>query len=333
MCEDNKKQDNFCSKCGSPLHDDGIPPFARIAIAGQQPFAVGGAGGNLVLSNAGLSSQTTYQIAPPATGTSDTIPSNTSTSPITNKTLDFGLNTISQGWQSPLIARYGDMQSLATAATTGSQGLSGVLSAHTHIAGGSVIPAWDTTVGLYTAYTSTASTANAEAGVKWSAGVSGGNAFGQCRTNFATRMRALVKGAQTANTRFYFGLSSLTSASSVPVSDAPLGSTDSGIFLGYSSNVSSGVWNIYNNNGGQAETITATTGTTASDTNWHTLEINWAAAATSLNVIIDGHAQTAISTHIPANTTNLYLYCAGQSGASASAITYNIKGIHFESFG
>lgn len=306
-----------------------IPPFAfqaqnaNVANTGITPFPVGT---NLVLSASGLTAPRTVTY-PDVSGQADVI---SATQTLTNKTVDAGLNTLSQVWQSPMVVRYGEMQPVQTAATTASQGISGALQQMTHIGSVSIVPAWDTVNGLFLAYTSGAA-GNAEGGVRWSAGVSGNNAFGVTRTNFATRMRALIKGSQTANTRFYFGFTSLTSAAAVPISDAPLGTTDLGVLLGFSFNVASGVWNTYNNDGSGAEVIVATTGTTASDTNWHTLEINWANGGVGgINCIIDGHAQPAITTRIPATSTNLYPYCSGQSGGTASSIVMNIAAIQLE---
>jgi hypothetical protein len=250
---------------------------------------------------------------------SDVLDTQTSTNSLTNKTFDVGLQTlVSQEWTSPMIQRYGEMQALGGASTAaGSIALSGALFAHTTGTIGTISNAFDAVEGL-TAVIPTTAVANVEAGFLSPTGT------GICRRAFYTRARSRAKASATTAIRRYLGF---TSNSALPISDTPLGAGDSGILLGYRSTDS--VWNIFNNDGSGAEIVTPTTGTTSTDLLYHTCEINWTANG-NVNVLIDGNAQTVISTRIPATGTSLFFNDVVQTTAAATANTGTWHGIQFE---
>jgi hypothetical protein len=65
---------------------EGIPPFVSHAL---DNFRIGN---NLILTQSGLSAATTFSVANPASGNTDTIPTLTSTSTMTNKSHDSTIN-------------------------------------------------------------------------------------------------------------------------------------------------------------------------------------------------------------------------------------------------
>lgn len=297
-----------------------IPSTAWASLSGANQTSIGNPltiGTNLVFSQSGLSGVRTFTLP----NLSDVIDTQTSTNSLTNKTIDAGLQTlISQAWTSPMVQRYGEAQALGTNLTTAAAvtALSGALAAHVPTGAGTNTVAFDTTEGLVAGYVTGAASGQ-------NAGLVSPTGSGLCRRSFYVRARTRCKVNTTGTSiRQYFGF---TSASSLPISDTPLANGDSGVLIGYRSTDS--VWNIFNNDGSGAAIVTATTGTTSTDTNYHTLEINWAAAG-NVNVIIDGNIQTAISTRIPAVGTTLFFNNVAQTTASATANTLTHHATEFE---
>jgi hypothetical protein len=239
---------------------------------------------------------------------------------MTNKTLDArGTgNSLPNVECSPLVKRTGKAQPVASGTTpTNIMVYEGTLSQHIGTGAGSNNCTFDTTEGLIANYATTA-TGNLNAGiVSPTTGLAGRRLFG---------MRAVTRAKLSASTssRFYFGF---TNAGTLPISDTPLATGDSGIIVGYSG--ASTNWTIFHNDGGGAAIADNLLTPTAKDALFRTIEINWTPSG-NVNVIFDGVAQTPISTRIPATTQNLLFNCLGQT-TTTSARTFSIAGAWMES--
>jgi hypothetical protein len=183
--------------------------------------------------------------------------------------------------------------------------------------GGTNSNTFDTTEGLL-AVLQTSSTSNSKAGlVANTAGVGIG------RRLFAMRFKIRAKIDSTTSARYYFGV---TSNSTLPATDTPIATSESGVIVGFNS--SDTTYQIYTNNGeGSEATKTAVTGNIAKDTNFHTIEINWV-ASDNIIIIFDGTTQT-VSTALPATTANLF-FNAVVENTSSTQRAISIKGILVE---
>jgi hypothetical protein len=194
----------------------------------------------------------------------------------------------------------------------------GVLADHTKTGASSIATTFDTTEGVVTTFTTTA-TGGLNAGL-----VSPTTGVGVGRRLFAARMKTRSSIDSTTSARYYIGW---TSATALPISDTPLATTDSGILVGWSSTDTN--WTIYTNNGGgSAATKTNVTGPIAKNAVYHDIEISWAASG-NVTVIFDGTSQT-VSTALPATTTNLYYNHVAQT-TTTTARSNNIKYVWYES--
>jgi len=190
---------------------------------------------------------------------------------------------------------------------------------------GSVIPTgggtnsntFDTTEGLL-AVLQTSSTSNSKADL--AANTAG---VGIGRRLFTMRFKIRAKIDSTTSARYYFGV---TSNSTLPATDTPIATSESGVIVGFNS--ADTTYQIYTNNGeGSEATKTAVTGNIAKDTNFHTIEINWV-ASDNVIIIFDGTTQT-VSTALPATTANLFFNAVVENtGSTQRAIL--IKGILVE---
>jgi hypothetical protein len=286
------------------------PPTSALA----SPTTIGS---NVSLSQGSVVSATTYNF--PVTTSPDTLVTNNDVATLTLKSIAADTNTLSGIWTSPIVQRYGDVQAGLGTTAGSTTVLTGALNQTiTPTAAGSFATAFDNTEGLCIAFATTAS-----------ANINGGlvaiTTAGIGRRAFSVRVRSRAKVNTTgASIRRYFGF---TSNGTLPITDTPLGAGDSGVLVGYRS--TDAVWNIFNNDGSGAEIVTATTGTTSTDSAFHTIEINWAANGNA-NVILDGNVQTAISTRLPAAATNLFFNDVVQTTASASANTLTLHGTQIE---
>lgn len=109
----------------------------------------------------------------------------------------------------------------------------------------------------------------------------------------------------TAGVRLWFGFTSLQA---LPVSNTILGTTDSGVIIGYGSATTN--FTAYNNDGAGGAAMTNNFGAgVAKDNNWHTFEI--AMTLTTVTCALDG-ASVLMSSQIPATSTPLYFNCLVQ---------------------
>ena len=110
----------------------------------------------------------------------------------------------------------------------------------------------------------------------------------------------------TSGVRLYLGFTTLQA---LPATNTPLGSSDSGVIIGFGSSTAN--FTVYNNDG-SAAAQTADFGTgIAKDAAWHTFEID----ATGNNVVVcrlDGGNDVTLGSRIPANTTTVYFNCVVQ---------------------
>jgi hypothetical protein len=305
----------------------GLPTFAWTAVMmipptsnAASPFTIGT---QLVLVQTGLSQVSTFAFPNVA---SDTIVTQFAPQTLDFKTMDAYLNSFSGVYQSYSIKRVGGFQSIPTVAVAGSQGLDGALAANTHAAASVSQPSWDSTIGLFTRYTSSTS-ANNNAGI-----ISPTTGIGCCITNMATRIVARVRVNTTTAERLYFGV---TSNTVLPKSDTPLGSGDSGAIIGYNQGTESGgtanLWELFNNDA-SGTMVQQTLGIGNSDTNWHLLQLTWPAGASQITAQVDSNNPITITSRYPAATTGLYFNCVGQN-TSTSAITTDIHAAFLETFG
>ena len=255
--------------------------------SGGAPFNIG----NLVLSATGLTAARTFTFP----DQSDTVTTTIGVQTFTNKTIDAGLNPHIQLYQSPLLMRTGGFESHSSTTTGGF--LDGALANHTITPSSGITQGWDTTYGLYTIFTSGASSGNL-AGI-----TSPTAAAGIARTNFATRIGSVAAATATTSIRRVVGFSSNVSAWPPSNTDVFLGAGDSGIAVGYRS--SDTTWQIFNNDGSGAMVVTPVSPTINTDAAFHTVSIQWPAGGASATVTVDGNVQTPISTRLPAITTNL----------------------------
>lgn len=110
----------------------------------------------------------------------------------------------------------------------------------------------------------------------------------------------------TAGVRLYVGWTSLQT---LPASNTPLGTADSGVIIGFGS--ASTNYTVYNNDGSAAAVTNNFASGIAKDASWHTFTID----ATGNNVVIcrlDGTNDVTLGDRIPANTTTLYFNCVVQ---------------------
>lgn len=106
--------------------------------------------------------------------------------------------------------------------------------------------------------------------------------------------------------RFYMGF---TSNQTLPATNTPLGSADSGVIIGYGSATAN--FTVYNNDGSAAAVTNNFGSGIAKDASWHSFTID----ATGNNVCVcrfDGTNDVTLGDRIPANATTLYFNCVVQ---------------------
>lgn len=110
----------------------------------------------------------------------------------------------------------------------------------------------------------------------------------------------------TSGVRLYIGWSSLQA---LPATNTPLGSSDSGVIIGFGSATAN--YTVYNNDGSAAAVTNNFGAGIAKSAAWHTFTID----ATGNNVVvcrIDGTNDVTLGDRIPANSTTLYFNCVVQ---------------------
>jgi len=193
--------------------------------------------------------------------------------------------------------------------------ITGILTGGTNVGAGSITSVYDTTEGMTIADATTA-TANLNAGyVSPTAGIG----LGRRLTNL--RMKARFKVDSTTSARVYMGFTSLAT---LPISDTPLGNTDSGVMIGFRSTDAN--YSVFNNDGSGAMVVTASS--TAKDANFHTMEVKILASGNAI-CSLDGTTIATVSTRLPATTTNLFFNCVAQT-TTTTARTCTIRYIEGE---
>jgi len=172
--------------------------------------------------------------------------------------------------------------------------LDGVLSGGSIVGAGSLTSTYNTTEGMTLACATTA-VANLNAGY-----VASPTGIGMGRTLTNIRFTARQAASATTTVRQYVGLTSLAT---LPLSDTPLGTADSGIIVGYTSTDTN--WQVFNNDGSGTAVKTQITGPIPTDTNFHTIDINIPAGGTSATITVDSTA-VVVGSRLPATTTNLF---------------------------
>lgn len=233
-------------------------------------------------------------------------------------TLDTATNSFKGFAQDPTGRRWGSYQPTATGATNATVGtLTGMLSGHTPAGAGTPSNSWDATQGLLINHV-TAATSGTIAGI-----TSPTDSDGMFRRSASAMMRVRCKASATSNTRLYFGVSS---ASALPTTDTPLGTSDHGIIVGF--NTADSLFTARGNDG--SGSATAYTWGTAKDTNFHTIEIGW--GPSSFGDLKFDNTLIAISAagDLPGTSTNLFFHLQIQT-AEAVAKTLSMKGVWVDS--
>lgn len=233
-------------------------------------------------------------------------------------TLDAATNTFKGFAQDPTGRRWGAYQPSASGTTNATVGvLTGVLAGHTPTGGGTPSNSWDTTNGLIINHVTSGSSGSI-------AGLASPTVSpGMLRRDAAAMIRTRFKVSATSNTRYYVGVST---ASTLPTSDTPLATSDSGIIAGFTT--ADANFSARGNDGSGSATVYSLG--TAKNTSFHTIEISWTAAG-FVKVFLDG-AETVIGTagDLPGTLDNLYFHQQIQT-AEAVAKTLSIKGTWLDS--
>jgi hypothetical protein len=315
--EDNssKKEKKFGPK-------EGIPPYAfqaqtaNVANTGVTPFSIGT---NLLLSAAGLSQPRTFTW-PDVAGNNvltDQAPQNMS-----NKNAMASQNFFTELYQSPIVMRTGGFEPHGSATTGGF--LDGALAYHNILPTSGITLGFDTTAGLFATMSSGAVAGN-NAGIQ----TVGTNTVGYvARLAFQGGARSVAKVTTTSTTRRIFGFSS---NATFPAANTAtfLASGDQGVIVGFKETDT--YHTIYYNDGNQAmQSQLVTPNIAVTDTGFHDYKIYWSTGGASVNVIVDGVMQTALSSKIPLPTTNLYFTNSVQT-STTSASTMGLHATFFES--
>jgi hypothetical protein len=229
------------------------------------------------------------------------------------------LVNVSEVAQNPLNKRWGTVQS-GYGTALGTVGvMDGLCQQFTATGLGTNTTTFDTTEGKVINY-QTSNASGVVAGLL--SNVAGG---GLGRRLFAGRMVCRFKLDSTTSARFYFGL---TSATALPIGEAPLGNTDNGIIVGF--NAADTNYQVRTNDGATSVTTTQMGGSAVAKTNataFHTIEISWTASG-NYTVSYDGVAQT-ISSDLPATTADLYPNLMVQTSAAVQR-TFTLKALYIE---
>ena len=144
------------------------------------------------------------------------------------------------------------------------------------------------------------------------------------RVAYNTALKVRSKVSTTTGDRLYIGFST---NNTLPSSDTPLGSAESGIIVGF--NTSATNYSIYRNDGTAAAPAAVTFATTK-NTAWHNIEIIMQNSPLQITVILDDTLTQTFTTRIPALNTNLFMNVMLQSSVAA-AKNFDISKIRFTS--
>lgn len=175
----------------------------------------------------------------------------------------------------------------------------------------------DQWLGTYLNY-NTGTTANSKAGLN------GGTAVTMfTRTSYPYK-RTHVKIPTVTSSRYYGGFASYTT---LPVTDTPLGSADSGIIVGWNSTDTN--IRIYNNDGTGAAPASIDTGLAKPTSSWsYEIISDDANGRFTVNVVTNTPAtfSTNITTRIPGSTTRLAVYdCVENTTTTARDLQLNVS--------
>lgn len=191
--------------------------------------------------------------------------------------------------------------------------LEGQFIGFTLVGAGSITSVYDTGEAAQVLALATTATANLNAGL---VSPTVGIGFGRTLTTMQATYRGKVSA--TSNIRLYVGFTSLAT---LPITDAPLGTADSGVIVGFSS--TDGTFQVFYNDG-TGTALKQALGITK-DTNYHTIDLNSPfAGSANWNVTLDGGNPVTLNSRIPATTTNLYYNAVAQS-TTTTAITHTMR--------
>lgn len=218
------------------------------------------------------------------------------TETFTNKSIDAETNTFENIVGNSLFVTGAKRRGSIIPACTLAESLSGALKGLStdFKAGTTPVPAVDVTEGVYEKLEIDASARG---------GYSSSVIF--TRRAYNPRIKIKVKSSSTTNRRFYCGFSSATP---LPLSDTVLGSSDSGVIVGF--NTARANFSVWNNDAGGSAIVADFGSGIAKDTTWRTFEI----VMSSSDVVckLDGANTVTLTTRIPSTTTDLYLYIIGE---------------------
>jgi hypothetical protein len=221
---------------------------------------------------------------------------------LTGKTIEAASNTFKDVNLLPTIRKMG-----YTIPTGTTAGLSHVGLCESTIDVGTVTNTWNTTEGAVSQF-ATGTTANSNAGqINPATGIGAGRRSTLANLRFKTRLAI----SSTTSSRVYAGFTSLIT---LPKSDTPLGTADSGVLVGFRTTDTN--WSVFRNTGG-GSAMTVTNLGIAKDTNFHTIEIVYNGTS-SVDVIFDGTTTTNFTTTLPATSVNQFYNAVGQNSTTTS---------------
>lgn len=144
------------------------------------------------------------------------------------------------------------------------------------------------------------------------------------RAAYNASIKVRSKVSTTTGDRLYIGFST---NNTLPSSDTPLGSSESGVIVGFNTTATN--YSIYRNDGSAAAPAALTFGT-AKGTTWHNIEITMINSPLQVLVTLDDVTTQTLTTRIPALNTNLFVNVMLQSSVAASK-NFDISKIRFTS--
>jgi len=175
---------------------------------------------------------------------------------------------------------------------------------------GTLSTVWDTSEGT-TLQCATGTTSNSNGGL---ISATTGGAIGRRSAIGNLRLNTRCAIDSTSNSRVYAGF---TSATSLPKSDTPLASGDSGVLVGFRTTDAN--WSVFRNDGTTGMTVSSLG--VAKDTAFHTIDIVYN-GTTNVVVTFDG-TPTTFTTILPATSATQYSNVVGQnSTTTGKTFTY-----------
>lgn len=229
---------------------------------------------------------------------------------VRNKTISPSDNTLSGVAMDPIIKRTG----WAMPVTAGLR-REGILADHTNGTTGTISTAW-LSHGLVVQIPTTAAT-GVQAGL-----VSPTGGVGITRRRHATIARCRIRVSNTANQCVWFGF---TNQTALPINAIPIANAHHGVILGY--NDGDGYFTARVNDGAGSAANQSVIGAVAKDTEYHTLQIDWAPSG-NVHLVVDGF-DDIVTTKLPGLDEGLYFNCVLQT-TSTTARTIFFRGVWLE---